>query len=97
MTSVTNTFRVLFTLLNQNGGHDGEAIYTHCYVINKNVKCKYFFIERDASLRAISDRRHVLLQKFESVQAENIELKRQLKVVQKRLKDLYERDSQPGK
>ena len=49
-------------------------------------------IERDTSVQ-ISDRRQLLLKKFESVQAENIDLKRQLKVVQKRLKDLYDRDS----
>ena len=48
--------------------------------------------ESETSL-LISDRRQVLLKKFESVQAENTELKRQLKVVQQRLKDLYERDS----
>lgn len=34
-----------------------------------------------------------MLKKFESIQAENLDLKRQLKVVQKRLKDVYERDS----
>ena len=48
--------------------------------------------ESETSL-LISDRRQVLLKKFESVQAENTELRRQLKVVQQRLKDLYERDS----
>lgn len=49
--------------------------------------------EGDPSLPK-ADGRHVLLQKFESVQAENAELKRQLKVIQKRLQDIYERDSQ---
>lgn len=53
----------------------------------------YFFIESDSSSVLISDRRQLLLKKFESIQAENIDLKRQLKVIQKRLKDVYERDS----
>jgi len=49
--------------------------------------------EKDGSVPT-SDRRQVLLQKLERVETENTELKRQLKVAQKRLQDLYERDSQ---
>ena len=47
--------------------------------------------ERETS-PLISGRRQAFL-KFERVQTENTELKRQLKLVQQRLKDLYERDS----
>ncbi|XP_078346641.1 xylosyl- and glucuronyltransferase LARGE1-like [Oculina patagonica] len=53
----------------------------------------YSLKESDSSSVLISDRRQLLLKKFESIQAENIDLKRQLKVIQKRLKDVYERDS----
>ena len=34
-----------------------------------------------------------MLKRIESVQAENMELRRQLEMVEKRLKDVYERDS----
>lgn len=48
--------------------------------------------ERETS-PLISGRRKAFLKEFERVQTENTELKRQLKLVQQRLKDLYERDS----
>ena len=35
-----------------------------------------------------------MLKRIESVQAENMELRRHLEMVEKRLKDVYERDSQ---
>lgn len=48
--------------------------------------------ERETS-PLISGRRQAFLKEFERVQTENTELKRQLKLVRQRLKDLYERDS----
>lgn len=43
---------------------------------------------------AVSDRKQVLLQTLDHVQTENRELKRQLKVIQKRLRELYSKDNQ---
>ncbi|KAK2569201.1 Xylosyl- and glucuronyltransferase LARGE1 [Acropora cervicornis] len=51
--------------------------------------------DKDSSFPA-SGRQQLLLQKLDSVEAENMELKKQLKVVHKRLQDLYERDNQQG-
>ena len=69
----------------------------HIIVIMKMLMLVFlnFFVEKDGSVPT-SDRRQVLLQKLEGVETENTELKRQLKVAQKRLQDLYERDSQQG-
>ncbi|XP_015766293.1 PREDICTED: glycosyltransferase-like protein LARGE1 [Acropora digitifera] len=52
--------------------------------------------DKDSSFPA-SGRKQLLLQKLDSVEAENMELKKQLKVVHKRLQDLYERDNQHAK
>lgn len=52
--------------------------------------------DKDSSFPA-SGRKQLLLQKLDSVEAENMELKKQLKVVHKRLQDLYERDNQQAK
>ena len=69
----------------------------HIIVIMKMLMLVFLnlFVEKDGSVPT-SDRRQVLLQKLEGVETENTELKRQLKVAQKRLQDLYERDSQQG-
>ena len=53
------------------------------------------FLDKDHSL-PLSDRRLALVQRLQSVQAENAELKKQLKVTQKRLENLYSKNSQQG-
>lgn len=76
------------------------AIVVYCNKTTTTIQlcklCEFVVCtDKDSSFPA-SGRKQLLLQKLDSVEAENMELKKQLKVVHKRLQDLYERDNQQG-